>query len=641
MTVRIALALVAALLLCPIAARADVVGIGDITPSQTDPFDPAQQIPDLPQFGGTVGGTITVGGTGSTVGGTSAGQMTIDIPSDTDPLVSTRGVIGGNGTGFGLVRVLSLNSQWTVDQDLIVGNEGQGMLELVGGSRVFSGNGGVNTVTPYDLQVGAVQGSQGFVTIDGFASLLLHRDLGLGVGGFGSIEVLNFGRLESANSALLGGFDTANLTSGEGYVLVEGRGSRWNIGTAGSGLPGNLTLGGAGRGTVDVFDEGFVFAQGVTILGELPDSFGEIVVAGRNSQFRTGGVMQIGLLGNGTVEIGDRGLVRVDGITSVGGGGLVEFAGGTLQTPAVVNAGVMRGDGRIQAPLVTNDGDIRTAAGIANLRERLWITGDLDNNNYIDSIGGEMEVEGLVTNNANIYGDNAVFRFRGGLVDAGGPTSLVRLNNTIIESPNVQLANLEIAPQGNSTIVGDLTLGGGTLEMTIGDDFNRFIVAGFADLSGDLRINFDDGYIPEGGDSFELIKSDSILGVGFNEPIDIPVTPGVAWDVDYSTPGSVFLNFYAGVAPDLGVGADFDNSNLVDGLDLAIWETNYGMNPATQPDGDANYDGFVDGHDFLKWQRQVGTNPVSIAPVPEPSTVVLALFGLTISLTTTARRTRR
>ena len=85
------LALIAALAIGPTAVRADVVGFGDITPSQPDPFpeQPGDQIPNLPQFGGPVtGGVLIVGGTGQLVGGTSAGQMTIDIPSDTAPLTS-------------------------------------------------------------------------------------------------------------------------------------------------------------------------------------------------------------------------------------------------------------------------------------------------------------------------------------------------------------------------------------------------------------------------------------------------------------------------------------------------------------------------------------------------------------------------
>ena len=134
-------------------ALADVVGIGDITPFIT--VD-GEDVPNLPQFGGDVlGGALIVGGTGQNIGGTAAGQMTIDIPSDTDPLVSDTGVIGGNTFGLGLVRIVSLNSQWTVNDQLVIGQEGQGYLELISGARLFTDPDQQNTnPTFYDLILG-------------------------------------------------------------------------------------------------------------------------------------------------------------------------------------------------------------------------------------------------------------------------------------------------------------------------------------------------------------------------------------------------------------------------------------------------------------------------------------------------------
>src|SRR5882672_10932297 len=78
------------------AARADVTALGDVAPTKSiDVNGTPTVVPDLPQFGGMVPGTITVGGTTLQVGGTDTGQLIIDVPSDTDPLVSQMGVIGG------------------------------------------------------------------------------------------------------------------------------------------------------------------------------------------------------------------------------------------------------------------------------------------------------------------------------------------------------------------------------------------------------------------------------------------------------------------------------------------------------------------------------------------------------------------
>ncbi|MBX3426861.1 MAG: hypothetical protein KF688_14370 [Pirellulales bacterium] len=78
--------------------------------------------------------------------------------------------------------------------------------------------------------------------------------------------------------------------------------------------------------------------------------------------------------------------------------------------------------------------------------------------------------------------------------------------------------------------------------------------------------------------------------------------------------------------------ADFDADGVVDGADLAIWQTNYGAEGASQSVGDATGDGLVDGADFLAWQRLAapGAAGPNLAAVPEPTAaalVVLALAG--------------
>jgi hypothetical protein len=64
----------------------------------------------------------------------------------------------------------------------------------------------------------------------------------------------------------------------------------------------------------------------------------------------------------------------------------------------------------------------------------------------------------------------------------------------------------------------------------------------------------------------------------------------------------------------LALAADFNGDTAVDGLDLTIWQDNYGtVNTATQMQGDADGDMDVDGRDFLTWQREF-TPPPLVAP---------------------------
>jgi hypothetical protein len=65
--------------------------------------------------------------------------------------------------------------------------------------------------------------------------------------------------------------------------------------------------------------------------------------------------------------------------------------------------------------------------------------------------------------------------------------------------------------------------------------------------------------------------------------------------------------------------AQGDADGNVDGLDLGIWETAYGVNAHADADGD----GDSDGSDFLRWQQQSTDSLGSLsasAAVPEPAT---------------------
>ncbi|MBX3435375.1 MAG: hypothetical protein KF847_18825 [Pirellulales bacterium] len=93
--------------------------------------------------------------------------------------------------------------------------------------------------------------------------------------------------------------------------------------------------------------------------------------------------------------------------------------------------------------------------------------------------------------------------------------------------------------------------------------------------------------------------------------------------------------------------ADFNGDLAVDGFDLAVWQSGYGLAGAValQVAGDGTFDATVDGADFLAWQRQHGSNletfagaPVApaVAIVPEPSAGPM-FFGLATFLVFLAR----
>jgi hypothetical protein len=83
-----------------------------------------------------------------------------------------------------------------------------------------------------------------------------------------------------------------------------------------------------------------------------------------------------------------------------------------------------------------------------------------------------------------------------------------------------------------------------------------------------------------------------------------------------------------------GLAGDFDNDHDVDGDDLTVWESAFGMTAA----GDADNDGDSDGHDFLIWQQHLG-GP-GLGAVPEPTSAALLFGGWALLAGAMARRRR-
>lgn len=141
------------------------------------------------------------------------------------------------------------------------------------------------------------------------------------------------------------------------------------------------------------------------------------------------------------------------------------------------------------------------------------------------------------------------------------------------------------------------------------DDPNDLVI--FAtDANAPLNIEFaSDGsmyYISRG-----LWKAGDPTGLGSVRKVQYSPPPA-ALAADFDTNGVVdgkdFLAWQIGFgtpAPDATKGdGDADDDLDVDGVDLAIWESQYGTNPVS---ADFDMNGIVDGEDFLVWQRGYGT----------------------------------
>jgi T5SS/PEP-CTERM-associated repeat protein len=670
----VAAALAVAGLVAVPPARAEVVGTGDIEPFVDDN---GVLVPDLPITGGIVGDDIIVGGTDNDppIGGTHTGSLRIDAPAFTDPLVSNSGVIGGITVGIGIVNIVGAGSQWRIidgPEGFVVGQNGQGTLNLTSGGQLVDEFPN-NQFNQIDLEVTIAQhlGSQGSVSVSGTGSLLQSDVLNVGQGGFGLVTLTNAAQINTMSTAIIGDVDEDDPDGiGNGYVEVTGSSTRWLVGglDEDADQTGNLIVGNNGTGFLLITTRAEVLvtdndlgAGDITIGGEA-DGIGEVTVQDQFTRMRAFGTLTISDNGGrGVLNIRNGAEVYARVGVDIGDNGVLELQGGRLITPGqVTNAGVIRtavgAVGQVDS-VVENvaNGEIRTAGTVERIREKLLFNRQVFNRNdgLVTSIGGELEFTQLVTNDlgGTIAGRDAVYRFRGGLLNNGtlgfsvgvsdvfgeisnGTTGVIGIANktdvTFYDDVDLAAGELSVLPGGNAIFMQDINLSASSVltihlnEIASVVQIGKIDVFGDIALAGALNIRAGTGLDPQPGDSFEIISASSVTGT-FTSVL-FPPAAGNNWSITY-TPESVLINFISAPA----FNADFNGDNVVNAADLAIWRMNVGAMPVTQMDGDADGDGDVDGSDFLIWQRTQGPVPPGVpatGAVPEPGAAALALMAL-------------
>ena len=619
---------------------AAVQGVGDVLPQQIFvdvPFgfgDDEQLVtltaPSLPFSGGRLtitmddgmGGETTsqedliVGGTGEFSGttladgtqiGTTVGSVTINSPTNTLPLIAADIIIGEEFNGHGLITVTDFNSTLIAeDDDLTIGEDGKGELRILNGAVVGAGEPNPTT------------GS----TIEGFA----YEN---------GVTIIGDNRRDAALSS-------ENFVS-QGLVTIDGFGSKLET--------EDLTVARQGLGTIEISNQGLLRTR-TTTIGEAANSIGKVTLTGQFTEWNNAETITIGNAGSGTLEVGDQALVVAQAI-NVGatmpdnlGSALLDLTGGTVisRTP-IMNNDTIRGDGFINADLVINpDGvlsnstaQVQTTPTITQTREFLQVSGPVTNTlgGLIQSEGGEMKFDALVTNGGDIVAREAIMRFNAtppedsiadlintGTLIAGGDVTITG----DIENSGGQIATLEdtfVLLQGN------LDFTSGVLTIISGDTPAPITVTGEADLGGAaFDISLTTAVATDEG-PFELVQA-----LGGIVPPSFPTAEIDGELYDLIVMGNTLVAQATGAAA-VPVGADFNGDGIVNSLDLLIWENNYPIaSGALKTMGDADGDGDVDGSDFFKIQTDFGVLPVppivASSVVPEPSTLVMAMLTLVV-----------
>lgn len=230
-----------------------------------------------------------------------------------------------------------------------------------GASMTINGGGQVvlssptDTSTPY-LQVAAVGGSSGSVTVDGANSLLLlaNNSGSVGYAGTGTLAVTNGGAARfnasanTSNNALNPALTIGRF--GVGTVTVSGTGSLVAAG-------GSIIVGSSGHGTLQVLGKanvtslGFVAAQAALAVGTSAGGSGSVTIDGSGTSLIATGATILG---------GDN---RGSGLTGGGTGTISITGGGLFQTGAttILYGSSIALDGASQAVM---SGDVNAIGSI-------------------------------------------------------------------------------------------------------------------------------------------------------------------------------------------------------------------------------------------------------------------------------------
>lgn len=250
------------------------------------------------------GGSLTVSGAISNsgvlyVGASGAGELLLE---DNGSINFEDAYIGNEIGSDGSMLIDGPNATWTNNRLLFVGRQGRGTLTIRNGGRVA----GVSGVTLAAL--GVLDGSVGYVTIDGAGSSWSNNTLAVGNG---SLTISDGGAVST-------GIGRVGMNGGSGSVTVDGAGSKWTD-------MAQLHVGDSGVGTLWIRDGGVV-SDFAAIIGPSAGTVGSVTVSGAGSTWANDGSMDVGFSGSGNLLVDNGATVNAHNINV----GLFNFGTATI-----------------------------------------------------------------------------------------------------------------------------------------------------------------------------------------------------------------------------------------------------------------------------------------------------------------------
>ncbi|MBE1526356.1 fibronectin-binding autotransporter adhesin [Sphingopyxis sp. OAS728] len=563
-------------------------------------------VADIAYIGDDVGsrGTVTVSGqdasgNASTWTGASDivigefGNGTLNITAG-GQVSNQSGWIGSNAGSQGVVNVSGVGangvaSTWTNNGDVLVGYDGIGTLNITDGGKVVSIGG----------QIGASGNGIGLVLVDGAGSLWENSGrINVGRSGAGTLRIEN-GATVTSNDGVVG-------TSSHGDAILSGAGTSWVNSQ-------QLTVGSFGSGTLRI-ENGASAVSNQGYIGA--NATGSAVVTGAGSSWQvTTFNLTIGNQANGSLLIENGGLVRSEGGIYLGGAagvsGTLILQGPTNNRAVLETSGFVRGLG--DANVTLDGGVLRATAdngGFFNDFDTLDIT--------LGANGGIVDTDG------HDIGIAPRFTGAGGLTKDGlGTLTLTGASSyagaTFVNAGTLLVNGDQSAATGAMTVLSGATLGGtGTIGGNVamldgailapGESAGTLTINGNLSLAGGSILNYEFGQadVP-GGALNDLVNVGGDLTLDGTINVTVPAGgtfgPGIYRIFNYGgalTDNGLTLGAIPGGAAGVLVQTQVAGQvNLVNsqGLALSFWDGAAGP----------KHDGALNGGDGV-WRVAGGSN---------------------------------
>ena len=257
------------------------------------------------------------------------GQLTVANGGTVSSSMATVGQgLGSNGSVF----LTGTGSTWSVDQDLVVGGDGDGSLRVENGAEAHVGA----------VLLSAEERSRSSITLSGARSSLTSRGRVV-VSGAGS----NALTVEDGAQLISGGGQITGSEGNAAIVTIRGENSAW------SSQSGAITVGDVSDGQLNILDGGRVEAA-AGFIGRNGKSIGRVILEGPGSSLSYRSNLQIGYIGEGSLEMAEGADLATGGPVFLGGTeeglGTIELHGAQTRWTANGTIAVgQRGEGRILA----------------------------------------------------------------------------------------------------------------------------------------------------------------------------------------------------------------------------------------------------------------------------------------------------